>query len=147
MQRTGRGHQFCTGEEGWVRPPTSQRPQILPKSYHLFPFQMDHQEYSEITLCLSGPTRLNKSTQHQPGCKPPLWFMHGETESQRSPLCSRASWGAEQGAADLPGIPEVHDAEPGQINPAGERRCQLGLSTLGEGRAVHFWGRLRAESA
>lgn len=48
------------------------------------------------------------------------------------------------GAAGLPGIPEAHDTEPGQINPAGER-CWLGLGTLGEGCAAHFRGCLRAE--
>lgn len=57
--------------------PKTPKPPHLPKAYLLFPFQMDHRKYSEITLWPPAPTGLNKSTQHQPGCKPSLSFMHG----------------------------------------------------------------------
>lgn len=37
-----------------------------------------------------------RSTQHQPSCKPSLWSIHGETESQNSFLCSWSSQDAEK---------------------------------------------------
>lgn len=93
-----RGHAEDTGFAQDRKDGLDHLPPKDPKTtspYHLFRFQMHHQEYSEITLCPKGPTRLNKSIQHQPGCKLSLCFMHGETESQRSLLCSWTSVGAE----------------------------------------------------
>ena len=130
--------------------PKTPKPPHLPKAYLLFPFQTDHQEYSEITLCHVGPNRLNKSIQHQPGCKPSLCFMHRELshrEASFDPGPQHGENSLDLGVAGLTDISEAHNAKPGQMSTAGERRCRLGLGSLGEGCAVLFWGCLGAQMA